>query len=381
MPMRIYKNIFVFSLLLISHTILPQTDTSEIVKSKSLSQNQNGLVYGFNFIYGFMIPHAKEVFNVREARPKGYEIDVYWHLNNDDVWDDCHCYPRVGAFISFYDFDINEILGYGYSGGLSFTYFFGIPSNLNFHLKGKAGLAYLTNPFNKETQTSDKRNWSYSTHLNCLLSAGVGFTLKLSDQIETQFDWTMNHQSNAAYLEPNGGVNFWAAGLSVNYYSQIMEFKERFHPDPYLTAKKKNRWDLSFSWGISSMPYPMPGQVPMYGITISRSIQTWRFVALYFGAELERNARAVEIYRRKYPGEDVDPLRASLLTGVEFQMGKVNFTAQMGGYVYRPFKEKDDLYQRWGLMYNVFNNVYAGLNFKSYGSHADHLSLRFTYSF
>ena len=129
------------------------------------------------------------------------------------------------------------------------------------------------------------------------------------------------------------------------------------------------------------MPFPMPGQVPMYGLTVLRSIQVWRIAAFTLAGELERNGRAVEITRRKKPYEDVDPFRASILTGVEFLMGRTIFSVQLGGYFYRPFKEKDDIYQRWGLVYNLFEHFYAGINFKSYKFSADHLSLRFTYSF
>jgi hypothetical protein len=191
----------------------------------------------------------------------------------------------------------------------------------------------------------------------------------------------MNHQSNAALLEPNGGINYWALALSTNYFLDQPQFKERNIPDTYLTSDKKTRWDFSFSWGISSMPYPMPGQVPMYGLTFLRSWQTWRFVAVTFAAELERNGRAVEITRRINPELDADPLRASLLGGIEFLMGSTIFSAQIGAYVHRPFAEKADIYQRWGLVYNIYKGIYTGLNFKSYLNCADHLSVRITFSF
>ena len=337
----------------------------------------NYKILGVSFISGYMIPHAKEVLNVRGANPRGYEADIFWHLNNNDVWNDCHCYPRIGVFISFYDFDLKDILGYGIAGGINYSYFFGLPDNFNFHLKGKAGVGYLTKPFDKETHP---QNMSYSTHFNYFLSIGGGITLKPWNNFEFQIDGSMNHQSNAALLEPNGGINYWAASISANYFLEEPDFQVRNIPDPYLTSEKKTRWDFSFSWGISSMPYPMPGQVPMYGITVARSWQAWRILAFTLGAELERNGRAVEITRRLNPEAEVDPYRASILAGIEFLMGRAIFSIQMGGYFHRPFPEKDDVYQRWGLVYNIFGNFYAGINFKSYRNSADHLSLRITFS-
>jgi hypothetical protein len=356
----------------------PEFKSSKNALEENISSKKNYLVIGFSYANGYMISHAKEVVNLRGLNPRTFELDINWHLNNDDVWNDCHSYPRVGAFLAYHDYENDDLLGHGFSGGISFVYFFGLPSDFNFHIKGKGGASYLTKPYDK---SKNPQNMAYATHLNYLISIGAGISFKLHKQMEIQIDGSMNHQSNAAYLEPNGGINYWAIALSTNYFLDKPQFKERNIPDTYLTSDKKTRWDFSVSWGISSMPYPMPGQVPMYGLTVLRSWQTWRFVAFTFAAELERNGRAVEITRRINPELDVDPLRASLLGGVEFLMGSTIFSIQIGAYVHRSFVEKDDVYQRWGLMYSVFNSIYAGLNFKSYRNSADHLSLRVTLSF
>lgn len=388
--MRMKFSMLIYIVLFLSHPFCQSVDSLQNESEQIFDCCSSSDVVGITYITGYMIPHAKEVLNVRGTNPRGLELAYYSHLHNDEVWLDCECYPRIGYFLSFYDFDITDILGYGLSGGINFTYFFGLPSNYNFHLKGKAGFAYLTKPFDKETHP---QNMSYSTHFNYILSAGAGITVKLLDQLELQIEGSMNHQSNAALLEPNGGINYWALSSSLNYFLERVNFKPRsVSYDPYLTQPKKKRWDLSFSWGISSMPYPEPGQVPMYGITINRSIQVYRIMALLFGAELERNGRAVELFRRYRPGEYVNPYRFSLLGGVEFLMGRTLFSVQFGGYLSIPFRHfvaegfpartfEDRTYQRWGLVYNIFENIYAGINFKSYRNSADHLSLRFTYSF
>lgn len=369
---------YFFIQLSILFILISNIDYSQDSNNNPSADNRNINLIGASFIYGYMIPHAKEVVNVRGLNPRGYELNYYWHLNNDDVWNDCECYPRLGTFFSFYDLTQPEILGYGYAGGINFTYFFGLPDDFNFHLKGKGGLSYLTNPFD---ENAELKNWSYSTYINYILSVGGGITFRPFEKLEFQLEGSMNHQSNAAYLEPNGGINYWALALSANYFLDQPDFYPRDIYDPYPFSEKKKRWDFSFSWGISSMPYPMPGQVPMYGITILRSIQTWRIAALTFGAELERNGRAVEIARRKYPDQAINPYRGSLLAGIEFLMGRTILGAQLGGYIYREFAERDDIYQRWYLVYNIYDNIYTGLTFKSYRNAADHLSLRFTYSF
>lgn len=335
------------------------------------------LTIGFTFIYGFAIPHAQEVVNISGTNPKGYEINFNWLLYTREVWDDCHCYPRLGFHLAFYDFDLNEIFGYGYEGGMDFTYFFGLQSKFNFLVKGKAGLSYLTKPYDKETHPE---NMSYSTHLNYLLSAGAGLKFQISDHFETQFIVSMNHNSNAALTEPNGGVNYYALSLMAGYTFAPIEIKPRTHPDPYLTAENKKRWDISLFWGISAMPFPDPSQVPMFGINVLRSWQVMRFGAITAGAEMEMNGRArLRVDRGTI--EEQSPWRGSVQGGWEFLMGKTIFSIQLGWYVYRPHKEKDDVYQRFGLVHRIVDHLYAGINFKSYRNWADHLDLRLIFSF
>jgi hypothetical protein len=128
------------------------------------------------------------------------------------------------------------------------------------------------------------------------------------------------------------------------------------------------------------MPYPKPGQAPMYGVNIVRSWQIARILTLTGGAELEVNGRAKKLMEQYYTNDDKSFLRGSLQFGVEFLMGRTIFSVQLGVYVYREFVEKDDIYQRYNLVYRIFDNIYTGLSFKSYRNFADYLSLRLTYS-
>lgn len=335
------------------------------------------LTTSFNFIYGFAVPHAKEVVNIRGTHPIGYELNFAYLLYTREVWDDCHCYPRLGFHLAFYDFDINEIFGYGYEGGIDFTYFFGLLSKFNFLVKGKAGLSYLTKPYDKEDHPE---NMSYSTHLNYLLSAGGGIRYEFSDHVETQLLVSMNHNSNAALTEPNGGINYPALSLALGYTFDPVEIKSRTHPDPYLTSENKKRWDISLFWGISAMPFPDPSQVPMFGLNVLRSWQVMRFGAVTAGAEMEMNGRA-RLRVQRGTIEDQSPWRGSVQGGWEFLMGRTIFSIQLGLYVYRPYKEKDDFYQRFGLVHRIFDHFYAGINFKSYRHWADHLDFRVIFSF
>jgi len=356
--------------------ISPQTEDAKVLESTQ-AEYISPLVIQLNYQYGFLIPHADEVFNVAGRHPQSLKLYFGWQLNSREVWDDCNCFPRLGFFLEYFNTDFEDVLGRGYSLAGSFSYFFGIPSTYNFIIQGEAGLTYLTKPHDEDTHPE---NYSYSTHLNYILAIGFGLNIRTGRHMELQFLVNMNHKSNAALLEPNGGINYVALNLAVGYIPNPVEFAPMTHPDPYLTSEKKTRWDFILFGGISSMPYPKPGQAPMYGVNIVRSWQVARILALTGGAELEINGRAKKLMEQYYTDVDKSFLRGSLQFGVEFLMGRTIFGVQLGYYVYREFAEKDDIYQRYSLMYRIFDHIYAGASFKSYRNFADYLSLRMTYS-
>jgi len=335
------------------------------------------LVIQLNYQYSFLIPHADEVLNVAGKHPQSLKLYLGWQLNSREVWDDCNCFPRLGVLMEYFDTDFEEVLGHGYSLAGFFTYFFGIPSTYNFVIQGEAGFTYLTKPYDKENHLD---NFSYSTHINYILAFGLGLNVRTGKHLEFQLLVNMNHKSNAALLEPNGGVNYVGLNLAVGYIPNPVDFKPMTHPDPYLTSEKKKRWDFTVFGGISSMPFPKPGQAPMYGINVVRSFQVARIIALTGGAELEVNGRAKKLMEQYYPDDDKSFLRGSLQFGLEFLMGRTIFSVQLGVYVYREFVERDDIYQKYNLVYQIFDHVYAGFSFKSTRNFADYSSLRLTYT-
>jgi len=353
------------------------SDTDSTSNEIVTEQDTLPFTIGFTYLYGYAVPHAKEVVNIRGTHPIGYEVNFNWLLYTNEVWDDCHCYPRLGFLVAFYDYDINEIFGYGLNASGQFTYFFGLLSTFNFLLMGKAGISYLTKPYDRNTHPE---NMSYSTYFNYLLSIGAGTRLAFNENLETQFIVSMNHNSNAAFLEPNGGINYPALSLNMSYTFNPVDIKPRYHNDPYLNSDKKKRWDFSVFWGISGMPYPDEAQVPMFGINILRSWQVTRIGAINAGVEVEMNGRS-RLRVQRGTIADISPWRASVQTGWEFLMGRTIFSIQLGFYLYRPYQYKDDVYQRYTLVHRILYHLYAGISFKSYRHYADHLDLRLTYSF
>ena len=63
--------------------------------------------------YGFVIIHSREIRAVKNSYPIGTEFNFNWKKIDKKSWELCHCYPKVGVLLSFFDFDNKKILGYG----------------------------------------------------------------------------------------------------------------------------------------------------------------------------------------------------------------------------------------------------------------------------
>ncbi len=272
-------------------SVYVETGTNE-TEEEIVNDPPDQMIIQFSYLRGDLIPHAKEVLNVEGKSPSEYKILLGWQQYSKKVWDNYHSYPRLGLFAEYFDTDFEDVLGHGYSAGLFFTYFFGLPSDFNFIIQGEAGLTYLTKPYDRETHPE---NMSYSTNFNYTLFISAGINVQLSKWWELQFLISMNHKSNAAYLEPNGGINYPALSMALGYVLNPVDFQPIPGKDPYLTSPKKKRWDIAVTGGISSMPYPKPGQAGMVSLSVLRSIQVARLIAVTGGAEIEYNGRAKKL--------------------------------------------------------------------------------------
>ncbi len=98
---RIYYITIVSTIFIFCSQIYPQ-QRKEISATDTTSSNDLNNIdasifsLDLSYYYGFAIPHAKEVVNIRGTNPIGYELNFNWLMYTREVWDDCHCYPSIG---------------------------------------------------------------------------------------------------------------------------------------------------------------------------------------------------------------------------------------------------------------------------------------------
>lgn len=345
------------------------------------SQTQSG--HGKNNIFsvgagiqsGFILAHSPAVENTKGANPTGLELNFSWQRNDADIWNLCNCFPRKGLLLAYYDYD-TRILGRSVTAGyfLEPTYRLGKGAFLSF--RGVAGLSYLSSPHDS---LHNPANQSYSTALSGYLLFGLGMWFKLNDQWWMNVSINYQHESNGGLRQPNKGINWPTAGIAVSYLPDPVPYyagartKERF-------MEQSIRWDFG-AFGIAKRAIDENGnsrRLPIFGVSIQGSRQVGGIHALTLGTEVftDLALRA----QLKQDSISVSHVRAGLLFGHEFLLGKFLFSQRIGMYLFDKTPYFDKLYHRWGIHYRINEHYGVGFNLQAHRHVADFIDMRFIYS-
>ena len=365
-----YKLFTVLLLALVCHYSLEaQVDTTGSITTKDIFSGGIGLQHGFIFA------HSEAVENTKGSNPTGVEAILSWQRADSAIWNLCNCFPRKGLLLSYYDYD-NRVLGKSISAAYFLEPSYMLSRNAFFAFKGAAGLSYLTNPFDS---LKNPGNRSYSSNINAYLLLGLGLWFRLGDQWWLNTSINYQHESNGGLREPNKGVNWPTAGFALSYQRDNRPYYTGGRTRQKFWIGRPARWDATL-FGIARRDLDERGQsrrLPLVGGAVQGARQVGRISNLTLGVEgyYDEELRL----QLKRDSIDASPVKAGLLAGHEFILGKFLFTQQLGMYVFDQTPYYDRLYHRWGLQYRT-GRIGIGLNLKAHRQVADFADLRVSYS-
>ncbi len=357
-----------------SHAIA-QTDSTETTVSKS--KQKSLLSIGLGIQHGFIFAHSVDVQNTSGARPTGIEAIGSWQRNDSASFALCHCYPRQGLQVSYYDYDVG-LLGKSSTAAYFLEPTYRISKRVLFSLKGAAGLSYLNNPYDS---ISNPGNQSYSTSLSFYLLTGVGVWFKLSERWWLNPSVNYQHISNGGFRQPNKGINWPTVGIALSY-----------HPDsrPWYTGTRntkkywKNyatRYDLTLLGGMRN-GYNQAGERKRYivrGLALQAGRQVGRLSMLTLGTEIYQDDKLQNELRKQ--NLDASPVKAGLLMGHEFLLGRFQFSQRLGVYIFDQTPYYDRIFHRWGIKYRINQQFSTGFNLLAHREVAEFVDFRLTYTF
>ncbi len=82
------------------------------------------------------------------------------------------------------------------------------------------------------------------------------------------------------------------------------------------------------------------------------------------------SGRFIKYYSVAYPEKNIDPntdyKRVGIFVGHELHINKISLEAQLGYYVYQPFKKDIAIYDRVGMKYYFGDRVFGSFTIKTH---------------
>ncbi len=356
--------------------LLNTTAQSDFNYNKQNPSKLNMFSSGLGVQHGFIFAHSQAVQNTKGSRPTGIEIIFSWQRNDASVWALCNCYPRKGVLLTYYDYN-NSILGKSITAAYFLEPVYKLNKRFFFSFRGSAGLSYLTNPFDS---LRNPTNLSYSTTICPYLLLGLGFWVRLNDQWWLNTSANYQHQSNGGFKEPNKGINWPTAGLAISYQPKARQYYSGIITKEKFWINYSIRWDMGL-FGLAKRTLDENGnssRLPLIGLFFQGSKQVGRLSNLTAGTEIYRDAALRN--KLKLDSIKASPVKAGIILGHEFILGKFLFSQRLGLCIFDQTPYYEQLYHRWGIHYRINRFFGTGFNLQAHRHVADFIDLRFTYS-
>ncbi len=340
------------------------------------AQQKDKIVLDVTQFYGSILLHNNDISHLITAHPAGlifsYNIKTY----GDEAWQQHYNYPDLGYSFIYQNMN-NRTLGENYSLYAHYNFYF-FKRNVQFRIG--QGIAYNTNPYDKETNF---RNNAYGSHIMSStylmlnyhkenIYKGLGFKTGIS----------LIHYSNANFKAPNTSTNTFALNAGVTYDLDGGKKIAYKTINDTINFKQPICYNFVFRGGINESDVIHMGQSPFYIMSAYADKRVGRKSGLQLGADVffSNFLKELIVYKSiAFPELSVDPnddyKRVGVFLGHELYINEMSLIAQLGYYVYYPFDFEGRLYNRIGLKRYFGNKVFGAITLKSHGAKAEAVEL------
>lgn len=329
-----------------------------------------------NYFTGNIALHNDDILHLITGHPEGVIISWNKKTFGQNTWEQRYNYPDYGVSFSYQDLK-NDVLGNNYSlyGHYNFYFF-----NRSLMVRIGQGLAYTTNPYDKET---NHKNIAFGSTLMSSTYAMINYKKeRLFEKFGFQAGLSLMHYSNANTKAPNSSVNSVTinVGLTYDFEDEDPEYQYDLSDDePY---KEPIKYNFVFRSGVNESDVLGSGQFPFYIVSAYVDKRLNRKSAIQFGFDaFFSNFLKELIYYQSvaFPENNIDAntdyKRFGVFVGHELFINKLSIVSQFGFYAYYPYDFEGRVYQRIGLKHYFGDKWFAALTLKSHAAKAEALEL------
>ena len=327
-----------------------------------------------DFLAGNVMQHAPDLGHLVSGHPIGTMISLSKKTFGSQEWQSTYNYPDYGVYFLYQDFK-NPFIGHNFALGAHYKFYF-LMRRLSFKIA--QGIAYTSSPYDKETNNKNK---SFGTRL----MANTDFILEYKKQnligdFGVQAGFFFTHYSNGKIKTPNSGINTYGISLGVNYNldKNLVYIKDTVSSK--INYEEPIKYNFVFRTGVNESPIIGSGQYPFYHVGFFLDKRFNRKSAVQLGTEVFFTNTFKDFIKYQsvaYPSKNIDPTtdykRVGLFVGYEMFINRISLEAQLGYYIYQPFKYDIAVYDRVGLKYYFNKKIYTGFSVKTHGFVAEAL--------
>ena len=320
---------------------------------------------------GNVLLHSPYIPQFITGHPDGFMLSYARKTTGQSEWESTYNFPDYGLYFLYQDFK-NTTLGFNSAVGGFYKFYF---ANRHLSLKIAQGLAMTTNPYDRVTNS---KNRAFGSRFMGNTDFVFGYTRdNILGNLGIDLGLFFTHYSNGRFKSPNSGINTYGINLGVHYDMNPVALPttpastnaEFFEPIKY---------NFILRTGINESPSIGSGQKPFYHVGAYVDKRLGRKSAIQLGTEVFFTLSNQEYIRYKsiaYPELNLDPntdyKRVGIFVGHELFINRLSLEAQLGYYVYQPYKMDIDMYDRLGIKYYITKNCFAGLGVKTHGFMAE----------
>lgn len=328
---------------------------------------------GVTYYHGAMFKYLKSQPWLNFTGLQGVELKVTKHTRGDKAWHAYHNYPKLKLGLSYFDYGVPKYFGQYVTGVLGLNYGFWGTKNLRW--TPGFGLGYNTKYYSPE----NKVNKAVSTRLVFCAELDLVYTWRLSDHLTNELSLSFRHASNGNFKKPNYGMNFVAAGLSINFDAEKIKKKSEFFSHSDHEDIKTFRYFLIYTTGWKDPQFTRKNS--LYQVQSLSLFAAYRFSninSFLIGldgfidtSQYWEYINQTEDETPPFDEHNFDPKQLAFTIGNTFHFGRLGIIAQGGLFLYRPYKFMKFSYQRYGFQYSIGKHLVLQSALKAYFGSAD----------
>ncbi len=314
---------------------------------------------------GSIITDSKSLEPNAQSHPLMFEFDLSRMQNTKQSWNQCKCYHKEGLTLSYVDFKNPDVLGKAVNLSIFTEPYLYYSPRFQFSLRTSAGLSYLNNVYDEET---NPENLFFSSPISFLLSLGLVTNYSLGPSIHLKLAAQFNHISNGGTRYPNWGINFPTLAVGVSYQVNNQKLTNWNNPSPIDKAAK-----LIIRMYAGS--HLADGERRMVtGLNVGLIKPLSRINGIGLGSEIVYDA--INQVLENNTGKEYNTILASFSLQHYFFYGKVRFGQQLAYAIIPPTSHGSNrIYQLYTLEYFITKQWYMGTTLKAYGGASDYITI------